>query len=421
MQIATTSQVSPVIALGEHGFNKDRYETYRFYRENEPVTWYEPANSWLIFRHDDISQLGRSTSVCTDHLVQAKLASGVGTNNPHLAEITNTISKWMIYNEAPVHTRLRTFMNRTFERENVEKIRLKIRGVVTALIEQLPLNGQMDFVSQIAHPVPAIILAQMIGLDELDLPTFLRWSDAIADFMQDFVVSPVPSETIAVNTAKNLIEMKAALKQAIVDRKAKPREDLLSTLAQSTSESPTSITEDELTLQLIHLIFGGHKIPQFILANTLHLLFQNPAYLAQNYLSKPENVAAIVEESMRYESPIQFITRHATQDFALRGKEIKQGDSLYLMLGSANRDASVYQQSDRFAPGMQGKRGIHYGTGHHVCIGAALASIEIGEILNAFLSCIKKVEPMYDLSAPQWTVNDTFHGITTMPLKVQRG
>lgn len=212
--------------------------------------------------------------------------------------------------------------------------------------------------------------------------------------------------------------MKAALRNAIAIRKVSPKDDLLSDLAIATSQEQAAITEEELMLQLIHLIFGGHKIPQFVLSNTLHLLMLNPQFLRLGQDTIYEDVLKAVDESMRLESPIQFITRHAVSDFDLDGKKIRKGDSVYLMLGAANRDSTVYAEPDRFMPGEAKRKGVHYGTGPHVCIGAALASVTIAEILTHFLKSLASVTPMYDLIKPDWTRNDTFHGVSTMPLSV---
>ncbi|MEO6147914.1 MAG: cytochrome P450, partial [Sulfuriferula sp.] len=373
----------------------------------------------LIFRHADVAGLARSDMVKTDYLIKEKITDEMLEDQPALREIVNTISHWMIYNESPIHPRLRSFMNHTFDRGYIERVRSRISTILTNRLQALRDKPEIDFVKELAHPVPAEILAAMLGLDEINVVDFLRWSDAIADFMQDFVVSPIPNKQIAENTAIQLLEMKAALRHAISVRRQNPRQDLLSDLACATTEDGSVITEEELMLQLIHLIFGGHKIPQFVLANTLHLLFRNPKYMTLGKQSTFEGVAQLVGESMRMESPIQFITRHAVSDFELAGCKICQGDSIYLMLGAANRDGAIYAEPDTFLPGQPKRKGIHYGTGPHTCIGAALANITIAEILHHFLGSLHSIEPQYDLAFPSWTRNDTFHGVATMPIKVQ--
>lgn len=398
--------------------NTDRYEHYKNFLETEPTLWYSAANTWMLFRHADVSRLARSDMVCTNYLIREKVSDEMMADDPALQEIVGTISRWMIYNEAPIHPRLRSFMNQTFDRTYIERVRARISQVLETRLAALKGRTSIDFITDIAHPVPAEILAIMLGLDEINLTDFLRWSDAIADFMQDFVVSPVPNKAIAANTAKQLLEMKAALRKAIAIRKESPRDDLLSDLAVATAGEQATITEEELMLQLIHLIFGGHKIPQFVLSNTLNLLLLNPQYLQLGKETMYENVVKAVDESMRLESPIQFITRHAVSDFTMGDKQIRKGDSIYLMLGAANRDPAVYPEPDRFMPGEAKRKGMHYGTGPHVCIGAALASVTIAEILTHFLKSLSSIAPEYDIHHPDWTKNDTFHGITTMPMKV---
>src|SRR5579883_2027798 len=283
--------MNPEINLSSAAIESSRYDLYQQFLEKQPIFWYEQAKTWLVFRHADVARLARGDMVRTDYLIKEKITDQMLRDDPALNEIVATISRWMIYNEAPIHSRLRSFMNRTFDRGYIDRVRQRIAAILASRIDALKSTGEIDFVAELAHPVPAEILAAMLGLDEIDIGDFLRWSDAIADFMQDFVVSPTPSREIARNTARQLLEMKVALREAIASRRQSRKEDLLSDLACATGDDGSSITEDELMQQLIHLIFGGHKIPQFVLSNTLHLLFQHPEHLPLGEAATFESVS----------------------------------------------------------------------------------------------------------------------------------
>lgn len=258
----------------------------------------------------------------------------------------------------------------------------------------------------------------MIGLKEIDLDVFIEWSDSIANFMQDFVVSPTPNPEIAQATATDLIAMKTALRAAIAERNIKPRTDLLSYLVAELKTNKTPISDEELMLQLIHLIFGGHKISQFVMSNLMHCLFKHPALLNDVIGNPKELLESAIRESMRFESPIQFITRHATKEFTLRGKHIRKGDSIYLMLGSSGRDEEVFENADSFDITRKTTKSQHFGSGIHTCIGAALVKDELEEIFNQLFTDVLTIEPQYDLDKPNWTNNATFHGILDQQIKI---
>jgi cytochrome P450 len=397
-------------------FNAIRYQVYKELRQKEPVYWYEPMQSWLIMKHDDTMSLLKSETLSTNYLIKEKLKGAGEDLNEATSGITNTISQWMIYNDPPVHTRLRKYMSKVFTRQHVMGLKPVIHDIIRQKSTVLNTSSEFDFVKNFAHPVPAQILCNLIGLNEINLNQFLRWSDAIAFFMQDFVVAPTPNGKIAEETYGELQDMKLAFRNAIETRKHTPMNDLLTDLVAGIHSYEEGITEDELILQLIHLIFGGHKIPQFVMSNFLHCLMTNEEYMTL-LLSKPDELMyPTVEEVMRYESPIQFITRHAKEDFELRGKKIKKGDSIYLMLGSANRDEEVFDCPEKFNPLRTKGHHISFGGGVHTCIAASLVNEELKQIFGQLLKDKKGIKACYDLQNPDWTHNATFHGINSQSI-----
>lgn len=406
------------IKIDSKDFDKIRYEAYDYLRNNEPVYWYEDMQSWFIMKHADVLALSKSDKLVTNELVKAKqkLAFESGDDDKNVELILSFISQWMIYNENPYHSRVRSYMNRVFKKEHIDKVLPEIRKIVDQNFENFEGIAQFDFAKTMAHKIPAQVLSRMIGLDEIDLDTFLKWSDSIALFMQDFVVSPIPNKEIAKSTVIDMLDMKNAFLSSIKKRIEYPQNDLLTDLANGITAN--EISEEELVLQLIHLIFGGHKIPQFVMTNFLHCLFLNPEMIDQIKLNDDSYLTKVIDEVMRFEAPIQFITRHARVDFELRGKNIKKGDSIFLMLGSANRDEEVFENASTFNPLREKGKHVSFGGGMHVCIGASLVSAEIREIFKRLFSNIDTIKHCYDLDSPKWNPNATFHGIGSLPLEI---
>ncbi|WP_130856637.1 cytochrome P450 [Olivibacter jilunii] len=403
--------------LSSPDFNAIRYGVYRELREKEPIYWYSNMNCWLVTRYDDIMKLLKSDLVSTSHLVNDKLLN-IEKPDPSITEITNVLKTWMIYNEAPVHTKFRKFMNHVFINENIQKVKPLIKELVRKRIAECDLRNGFDFVKSVADPISAEVLRILIGLEDIDLSKFFEWSDSISIFMQDFVVSPTPNTQIAQGAAKSLLEMKLAFLEAIERRKTSPKLDLLSGLIEGLNSPMSDITEEHLVHQLIHLIFGGHKVPQYLLTNSLHCLLTNPSAYHLLINNNENFIPLLIEEVMRFEAPIQFITRHAKEDILVHGKKIQKGDSIYLMLGAANRDEAVFENPEIFNLGKRNKRHMSFGGGIHACLAAALVTEEIKEIFTQFFNGISEIKPLYDLNNPVWSSNSTFHGIEQQHISI---
>jgi cytochrome P450 len=400
-------------------FEEHRYRIYRELREAEPVFWHEETQSWFVTRYADVSKLLVGEKFITSRLVPAKMELVPESQHLEFSDIIDVISTWMVYNDRPVHARLRGHMNRAFLSTEIDLIRPEIVNIVSEQLDDvLRRNGtEFEFVTEIAHPIPALVLCKMLGIPGEEVKRFIQWSDDIAAFMQDFVVSPVPDREISEQTRQSMREIVAYLTAAIAERRATPRNDLLSRLISEQPGEAGQLRDDEVMTQVIHLIFGGHKIPQFLLSNCLHLLFRAPeafdAVRRDSALLTPA-----VEEAIRLEGPTQFITRHAAEDLELHGKTIKKGDSVYFFLGSAGRDPEAFDEPEAFRLDRTGRRHLGFGGGYHACIAAAFSRVEVEEVLKGVLARVPDIRPRYDLDQPLWTSNPTFHGILDMPVTV---
>ncbi|WP_312875662.1 cytochrome P450 [Paenibacillus planticolens] len=299
----------------------------------------------------------------------------------------------------------------------MELIKPVIAEIVKEIIKEVleSKSGSFDFIQDIAHPIPAMVLCRMLGIPSEEVQRFIKWSDDIALFMQNFVVSHTPDKEISEQTKGSMKEMYEYLSQAIADRRKEKKNDLLSRIIAETPGENGELRDDQVIAQTIHLIFGGHKIPQFMLSNTLHLLFKHP-HIFHQLKEDMSLLPKVLEECMRLEGPIQYITRNAAQDIEIRGAKIKKGDSVYFFLGSAGRDGDVFEEPDEFRIIRNGNRHIGFGGGFHACIAAVFARAEILEILREVFKSFPNLKPVYNLDNPQWTKNPTFHGITTMPV-----
>lgn len=397
---------------------QNRYYYYEQMRNNDPVYWNEEMKAWFITRYEDISKNLPGDKFISSTVIKNKMSNLSEGEDQHFKDIIDIIQTWMVYNDRPIHTQLRGHMNRAFLAEEIKLITPEINKIISSIIDKVVENNatSFDFVEEIAHPIPAMVLCKMLGIPGDEVEKFIKWSDDIALFMQNFVVSHVPSKEISEQVRGSVKEIYAYISQAIADRRKEKKNDLLSRLISDTPGVDGELTDEQLIAQTMHLIFGGHKIPQFVLCNTLHLLFKNRNIL--DMLKKDISLLPkVLDETMRLEGPIQYIVRHAAEDIELHGQRIRKDDSVYFFLASAGRDERVFENPETMDINRTGFRHIAFGGGYHTCIAAAFARAEIVEILKEVITRFPNIDALYDLEKPDWTSNPTFTGITYMPVK----
>ncbi|PGM55490.1 cytochrome P450 [Bacillus sp. AFS053548] len=406
-------------SLNSKEYYENRYELYERLRNDAPVFWHEEMQSWFITRYEDVSKNLLGDKFISSNVIPNKMSNLAEGEDQHFKDIIDIIKTWMVYNDRPVHSQLKGYMNRAFLVNEIELIAPEIQKIVSTIVDKvLEKNiSSFDFVKEIAHPIPAMVLCKMLGIPGEEVDRFIKWSDDIALFMQDFVVSHVPSKEISEQVRGSVREIWTYLSDAIAERRKEKKNDLLSRLISETPGEDGELTDDQLIAQTMHLIFGGHKIPQFVLSNTLHLLFKNQDVLEM--LKKDMSLLPkLLDETMRLEGPIQYIVRHASNDIELHGQQIKKNDSVYFFLASAGRDERVFANPDKMDISRTGFRHVAFGGGYHTCIAAAFARVEIMEILKEVITRFPTIDSLYDLENPEWTANPTFTGMIKMQVKI---
>jgi len=406
-------------SLNSKEYYENRYDLYERLRNDAPVFWHEEMQSWFITRYEDVSKNLLGDKFISSNVIPNKMSNLAEGEDQHFKDIVDIIKTWMVYNDRPVHSQLKGYMNRAFLVNEIDLIAPEIQKIVSTIIDKVieKNTSSFDFVKEIAHPIPAMVLCKMLGIPGEEVDRFIKWSDDIALFMQDFVVSHVPSKEISEQVRGSVREIWTYLSDAIAERRKEKKNDLLSRLISETPGEDGELTDDQLIAQTMHLIFGGHKIPQFVLSNTLHLLFKNQDILEM--LKKDMSLLPkVLDETMRLEGPIQYIVRHASNDIELHGQQIKKNDSVYFFLASAGRDERVFANPDKMDISRTGFRHVAFGGGYHTCIAAAFARVEIMEILKEVITRFPTIDSLYDLENPEWTANPTFTGMIKMQVKI---
>ena len=400
-------------ALEAESFFADPYAVYARLREEDPVHWCEPWGQWVVTRFADVLAVNKDPKRFSSAGWEKKFISQLPPalrQLPHMQRHYGT--EVLSMTDPPEHTRLRRLVVRSFTPRVLEALRPAIAKLVDDLLDEAVADGatSMDAIAQFAYPLPAIVIAQLLGAPEEGRDDFMRWSKTIVDF----VGTGHPDEQRALDNEQTLKEFRAFLEPIIEDRRGNPQDDLISILASS--DEGERLTDDEIVSTCIILLFAGHETTANLIGNGLLALLKHPEQLAL-LRAEPERLPAAVEELLRYDSPVQRNRRLAMEDMTFGGKQIRKGDSVLVFMGSANRDADMFADPDALDVTRSPNPQMAFGHGIHFCAGAALTRLEAPIALRALLDRFPEVRLAGDFGE-RWHRNITFRGLESLELRI---
>jgi cytochrome P450 family 142 subfamily A polypeptide 1 len=366
--------------LAAQSWDEHMHERMRWLRENDPVHWSEKDHLWLVSTFEDVCAVSKDQDLFTS-------AEGVRPA---------TDTKVGLIDEAePRHGQLRKLINRGFTPRMVKKLEVAFREITREAIDGVSAKGECDFVTEIAVPLPLLIIAEMIGIRKEDRKRFHAWSDAMIAGDGNF-----DKPEIIGKAAAAYIEYSRYVTEIIEQRRQEPQEDLVSILVGAKdngflkvyqsrsgrfgSDEADALANDELIKMLVLLMVAGNETTRNALSGGMQLLIENPEE-RQKLIDDPSLVPAACEEIVRLVSPVHSFGRTVTRDTELHGVRLAAGDKLLLLYPSANRDAAVFEDPDRFDV-ERNPQHVGFGMGSHFCLGASLARMELrvafGELLR---------------------------------------
>jgi cytochrome P450 len=385
------------------------YPRYHYLRVEDPVHWHEGLNSWVLTRYPDVMDALRDRRLSAD-----RMSSVVQVLPPAAQQmfqmLISTFDNMMLMSDPPKHTRLRSLANKAFTPRVVEQMRSHIQTIVDELLDDVEGKGRMDMIQDLAYPLPAIVIAEMLGVAPEDRDNFKKWSDDLANFLGNVRMAP---ET-AMAAQQSTVELTNYFKVIIEERRENPQDDLMSNLVAAEEEGDR-FSEEELYAMCILLLGAGHETTTNLIGNGTLALLQNPDQL-QKLKDSPSLIEPAVEELLRYDSPVQSTSRLAMEDLEIGGKQIAQGESITITLGAANRDPDQFADPDRLDITRQDSRHMAFGFGPHFCLGSALARLE-GQI--AFGTLLKRMPNLRlegEADELEWRDNPVFRGVKSLPV-----
>lgn len=386
----------------------DPYRAFGALREHEPVHYNAPHKSWLITRYDDVAAAFLDPRLSSDRVAPIYNSRLSDAQRAARGPTFSVLTDWMVFKDPPDHTRLRNLVKLAFTPRAVQALRPRIIEIVDHVLD-VPPRGTIDVVRDVAFPIPAMVIAEMLGVPVEDRHLFRAWSNAAST-----VIFEAARDDDDRRRAQNgLIALSEYLQDLVRCYRSRPGENIISALARA-RENDDGLTEREVVNTCLLLLFGGHETTTNLLANGFLALIRQPDQQAQ-LREDPSLVPTAVEELNRFDGPAKMVVRRAAQDVELRGRRIHAGDRVLLVQCAANRDPQRFEDPDRVDIRRHDNRNVAFGFGIHYCLGAPLARLEVQAALPRMLE--RLTDPVVDAQELDWLPLLLTRGLSSLPVR----
>jgi cytochrome P450 len=392
---------------------RDPYEYFRPLREHEPVHWNPRHKAWIVTPHAELSSSLRSQHLTAERITPFAKAISRAAESDDVDATFSILKDWVVFRDPPEHTRLRTLVSRAFAPSIVRRRTDEISATISTLIGQLERGAVVDLIEQFAYPLPAIVIAEMLGAPPDDRDLFKGWSDRLTALVFGSYGQADRFQSAAIG----MLELRDYLLGLITKYEKEPGDNLISVLLEH--EGNDALTRDELVSTCTLLLFGGHETTTNLIGNGLLALLSNPEQL-QLLQSKPDLIGPAIEEFVRYDGPARATVRLVKAEHQLGDKTLRPGERVFLINPAANRDPLVFDEPDRLDITRNPTNHLGFGVGIHYCLGAPLARLEgqlaISMLVQAFPNLELAVAP-HEL---EWHSTMLSRGLKSLPVRLGR-
>ena len=356
-------------------------------RADGSVQWSDAHRAWVVLDHHDVADAFRDGErLSTDRITPLER---IARDKPAaFGRVVELLRGWMIFRDPPEHTRLRDPVRNVFTPRRVDDLEGLVADVVAEVVDGLPDHGEIDVRRDFAGPLPALVIAAILGVDRDQRAAFQAWSDDLTT-----VVFSTDPRSTAGDEAIAATDHFAEFFGELIDReRAAPSDSLLGRLIADTAEDFTQL---ELVGACTLMLFAGHETTTSLLSNTFGLMADRPEVeAALRACGTAPAMAIAVEELMRMAGPARTMFRKALVDHRRGGRSVRAGDTVALCIAAANHDPAVFDQPERFDAGRDPNPHLGFGWGLHHCVGAHLARLEARLALRAFFDRYATIDPI---------------------------
>lgn len=384
-------------------FKKDSYATFKQMRELDPIIQQFGLDGstpvWFFSLYEDVNDLLRDKRLVRDEKLALPLEQ-----HYKMSSVEALVSNHMLNKDGADHRRLRNLVSQAFTPKRIEALEPRIRALAAELIDAVKAKGEMDVIAEFSGQFPTIVILEMLGVPLEDRERLRVWSKVFIDLgsQEDFM--------------QKANEFTTYLRKLFDLRRENPQDDLISALLAAEEEGD-KLSENELFSTLVLLIIAGHETTMNLIGNAVLALTQESEKL--EYLrAHPEAMKAAVEEFLRYDAPVErALFRLVAEDMVHKGYELKRGDAVILIIGSANRDESQFDAADKLILNRQSNQHLSFGKGIHYCLGAPLARLEADIGLNSLIQGLPNLRLAVPVSELRWRNSPGFKGLEQLPVQ----
>ena len=370
--------------------------------------WSDEHRGWLVLDHASVSAGFRDERLSADRITP--LERYVERHPGPARTVVDLLAGWMIFRDPPAHTRLREPVRGAFTPRRMAVLEGVVRRAVEGLLDEVADAGACDFRHVVARPLPAMVIAELLGVPESDRLMFQQWSDQLAHV----VFATTTSAAADPDAVAGATAFTAYFRELMERFRRRPEDNLLSDLAAAAPAA--GISERELIGACSLLLFAGHETTTGLLASGLALLlFEHPDELAR-LGADPALDRTAVDELLRCEGPARVMVRRVGEGFEWHGQALEPGQPVFLAIVAANRDPAVFPDPDRVDVGRDPNPHLGLGWGLHYCLGAPLARLETRITLRRLLERFPALGP--GGPAPVWGDGFIGGGVSAVPIAV---
>jgi len=390
-------------------FRLNPYPHYKVLRETAPIHWSEAffGGAWLLTQHADVEMVLRDPRFSAQR-------TGAWVNDREdvpgeLADFQRLFARALLFLDAPDHSRIRQVLQVGFKPDTLHRLQPHIAQLANELLDAIPQDRDVDFIEAVARRLPARVIALLLGTEDLAQEALMVWSNDLAAF----IGAVQPSREQARNAQRSLMAMGRYFGALVEKKRHQPGDDLISRLVHAEAAGQIQGSA-ELLAQCTMLLFAGFETTRHLLGSGLHALLSHPEQW-QLLQQRPDLLPSAVRELLRYDSPVQYTGRRVATDLVLHGQQLRRGDLVLPLIGAANRDPARYSQPDRLDISRSEGSSLSFGSGPHVCIGAALTRMEAELVFGKLIQRWPKLS-LVD-TTPQWIDKPVYRGLETLRVR----
>ena len=379
-------------------FRENPYPLYQYLLANGPVQWNDVLGAWTLARYADVA-----ASLTDPRFSADRTRQSVSESSDY------EFAKSMLVSDPPDHTRLRALVSKAFTPRMVEQLRPRIIAIVGELLERMARReGAVDLITDLAYPLPVVVIAELLGVPAEDRVKFQQWSAVVAASLDPLVSSELANQ---VPIARDGLHR--YLRGIIAERRRAPRSDLISALV-AVEERGDVLSEPELVVMCTLLLIAGHETTVNLIGNGMLALLRHADQLEKLRVEQGL-IGVAIEELLRFDSPVQMTGRIALEPVDIDGHTVQPGEWILPLLGAANHDPAQFADPDNLDLARNPNPHVAFGRGIHFCLGAPLARLE-GQI--AIGALVRRFPNLQLAGEPVRRNQITLRGLQSLPVAV---